>query len=60
MVFSTFFALAGFYSANVQTLEGPSKSDNVNISPNSDLAGANLAPYQPSGWDNKIIVSTST
>jgi hypothetical protein len=59
-VFSTFFALAGFYSVNGQTTEGPLKSDDVNISPNSDLAGENLTPYQPSGWDTKIVVSTRT
>jgi hypothetical protein len=60
VTFSIFLALAGFYSVNVQTTEGPLKSDDVDISPNSDLAGENLTPYQPSGWDNKIVVSTRT
>jgi len=31
-----------------------------NSPPKSELAGENLTPYQPGGWDDKIVVSTVT
>ena len=40
---------------------GPTiQNDKPDDLPKSELAGENLTPYQPSGWDNKIVISSAT
>jgi hypothetical protein len=34
------------------------KNDTVKMSLKSSLAGPNLAPYMPSGWDARLVLST--
>ena len=62
MLFTIITVLFVINSANVrgQTTGTPIKSGETNILPNSELTGENLTPYQPSGWDSKIVISNVT
>ena len=45
----------------VKNIEPQSKNpDNNNLPLKTTLAGVNLTPYQPAGWDDRIVLSTVT
>ena len=46
-------------NGNVEVFKSDSHSDKNEVRSVS-LAGVNLTPYQPSGWDDKIVLSTVT
>ena len=54
--------LALINSAKVlgQEIESTITGDKADDLSKSELAGENLTPYQPSGWDNKIVISSVT